>query len=227
MPIDRNSLPDDPAILQQMLVDLTTQLDKTNRLLRQLLEAKHATRSEQLSPDQLHLFLQQLNADQDAKPDSKKDDNVPPTAGSGDSNEAAGQRGRRRLAPHWKRQRVEHDLAEPEKHCTDCQQDLRFIGEETSERYEYIPAQFLVIEEVCKKYACQGTVKTATKPPQPIAKGAAGASLLAQVIVSKFADHLPLHRQGKILKRLGVDIPDQTLGGCGSRRSCWSHSIRV
>ena len=62
MPIDRNSLPNDPEILQQMLVDLTTQLDKTQRLLRQLLEAKSGTRSEQLSADQLRLFAQELNA---------------------------------------------------------------------------------------------------------------------------------------------------------------------
>ena len=57
------------------------------------------------------------------------------------------------------------------------------MGEESSERYEYIPAQLLVIEDVCKKYACACSVKTATKPPQPIEKSTAGASLLAQVIV--------------------------------------------
>ena len=57
MPVDSKTLPDDYAILKQMVVNLSTQLDKTNRLMRQLLEAKHATRSEQLSPDQLHLFL--------------------------------------------------------------------------------------------------------------------------------------------------------------------------
>jgi transposase len=108
---------------------------------------------------------------------------------------------------------VEHDLTEAEKHCGDCRRDLRLIGEETSERYEYIPAQLLVIEDVCKKYACDCTVKTATKPPQPIAKSTAGASLLAHVIVGKFADHLPLHRQGKMLRRLGADITDQTMGG--------------
>ena len=60
------------------------------------------------------------------------------------------------------------------------------------------PAQLTVIEDVCKKYACDCTVKTATKPPQPIEKSTAGASLLAQVIVAKSADHLPLHRQEKI-----------------------------
>ena len=61
------------------------------------------------------------------------------------------------------------------------------MGEESSERYEYIPAQLLVIEDVCKKYACACTVKTATKPPQPIEKSTAGPSLLAQAIVSKVA----------------------------------------
>jgi transposase len=90
---------------------------------------------------------------------------------------------------------------------------LRPIGEETSERYEYIPAQMLVIEDVCKKYACACTVRTASKPPQPIEKSAAGASLLAQVIVSKIADHLPVHRQAKIFSRFGVEIPDQTMCG--------------
>jgi hypothetical protein len=52
VPVDRNSLLKDPGILQQMLVDLTTQLDKTQRLLAQLLAAKSGTRSEQLSADQ-------------------------------------------------------------------------------------------------------------------------------------------------------------------------------
>ena len=83
----------------------------------------------------------------------------------------------------------------------------------SSERYEYIPAQLTVIEDVCKKYACDCTVKTATKPPQPIEKSTAGASLLAGVIVAKTADHLPLHRQEKIFERHGVDISRKTMGG--------------
>jgi transposase len=56
-------------------------------------------------------------------------------------------------------------------------------------------------------------VKTAAKPPQPIEKSTAGASLLAQVIVAKTADHLPLHRQVKIFQRHGVDISRKTMGG--------------
>ena len=124
-----------------------------------------------------------------------------------------GSGGRQPLPRHLKRERIVHDLADAEKHCAGCQQDLRPIGEESSERYEYIPAQLMVIEDVCKKYACDCTVKTATKPPQPIEKSTAGASLLAQVIVAKTADHLPLHRQEKIFERHGVEISRKTMGG--------------
>ena len=217
MPVDLDSLPHDPEILKQMLVDLTMQLDKTQRLLTQLLAAKSGTRSEQLSADQLRLFAQELGAElsevaKEAEKDSPPDDDLPPGSGSGDQNQAR-PRGRRSLPAHLKRERIEHDLRAEEKHCACCNQDLRPIGEETSERYEYIPAQMLVIEDVCKKYACACSVKTATKPPQPIEKSTAGASLLAQVIVSKIADHVPVHRQGKILRRFGVEIADQTMCG--------------
>jgi transposase len=218
VPIDRNSLPKDPEILQGMLVDLTTQLDKTQRLLRQLMEAKSGTRSEQLSADQLRLFAQEVGASELAQPEAvtetpEDDDDFPPGSGSGESQEKSHHRGRRALSPHLKRERIVHDLGEEEKHCACCSQELRPIGQETSERYEYIPAQLLVIEDICKKYACACTVKTATKPPQPIEKSVAGASLLAQVIVSKIADHLPVHRQAKIFRRFGVEIADQTMCG--------------
>ena len=198
-----------------MLVDLTAQLDKTQRLLRQLIAAKSGTRSEQLSEDQLRLFGQEASAGQPAAESQQDSDDPPPASGSSnrdDHKEGRG-RGRRPLPSHLKRERIEHDLAEEEKHCAVCSQDMRPIGEESSERYEYIPAQLLVIEDICKKYACECTVKTAMKPPQPIEKSTAGASLLAHVIVSKIADHLPVHRQGKMLARLGVRIADQTMCG--------------
>jgi len=70
-----------------------------------------------------------------------------------------------------------------------------------------------VIQDVCLKYACACTVRTASKPPQPIEKSTAGASLLAQVIVAKWADHQPLHRQEKMFERHGIDISRKTMGG--------------
>ena len=70
-----------------------------------------------------------------------------------------------------------------------------------------------MIEDVRLKYACDCTVKTADKPAQPIEKSTAGASMLAHVIVSKFADHQPLHRQEKMFERHGVEISRKTMGG--------------
>jgi transposase len=199
-----------------MLVDVTAQLDKTQRLLRQLLAAKSGTRSEQLSADQLRLFAQELGAEfpQADEPDKKDDsNNDPPAGGSSSGREESKPRGRKQLPSHLKRERIVHDLAEADKHCTACHLDLRRIGEEVSERYEYIPAQLLVIEDACQKYACACTVKTANKPAQPIEKSTAGASLLAHVIVSKLADHLPVHRQARMMRRFGVEIADQTMCG--------------
>jgi transposase len=232
VPVDRNSLPKDPEILQQILVDPTTQLDKTQRLLSQLLSAKSGTHSEQLSIDQLRLFVQELNAaESEAATETHPDDDVPPdsTSNSSEDQDESRRRGRRTLPSHLKRERIEHDLAEEEKHCASCSQDLRHIGEETSERYEYIPAQLLVIEDVCKKYACACTVKTAGKPPQP--SSVAGASLLAQVIVGKIADHRVT--ASKDLQPLQRGDSDQTMGGwmrqsagprpsvCSLDSSCW------
>jgi transposase len=210
-----------------MVLDLMAQLDrefternKIEALLRELLDAKRNRKSEQLSADQLALFAaawqaRQAEADAPAVPDHSDDDDV---AGAGGSAPQKRTGGRQPLPRHLKRERIEHDLEDSEKHCAACQQDLRPIGEESSERYEYIPAQLTVIEDVCKKYACACTVKTATKPSQPIEKSTAGASLLAQVIVAKTVDHLPLNRQEKIFERHGVEISRQTM--CGWMAQC-------
>jgi transposase len=215
LPVDPKTLPQDPETLKRMLVDLTAQLDRTERLLRQLLEAKTGRKSEQLSREQLALFAAELGMNvpeaEGAADDSDPEDPPQNIAASGP---APGKpRGRKPLPRHLKRERVEHDLPDNEKHCAQCDQDLRRIGEEVSERYEYLPAQMKVIEDACFTYACACTVRTAAKPAQPIEKSMAGASLLAQMIVSKWADHLPLHRQAKMFRRHGIELPDQTLGG--------------
>ena len=223
MAID-SKLPEDPKVLQKMVLDLMAQLDresaerhKIEAMLRELLDARRNRKSEQLSADQLALFAawEARQAAEESKPTEgpkDPDNDTKPEAGQ----EAAPKKnngGRKPLAQHLKRERIVHDLTDSEKHCEACAQDLRPIGEESSERYEYIPAQLMVIEDVCKKYACECTVKTATKPPQPIEKSTAGASVLAQVIVAKTVDHLPLHRQEKIFERHGVEISRKTMGG--------------
>lgn len=190
-----------------MVVDLTAQLDRTERLLRQLVQAKTGRRSEQLSREQLALFAQEAGLP--PPPEPKDDDQDPPV---NPTSRTGGGGGRKPLPRHLKRERLEHDIPAEAKHCQDCAQDLRRIGEEVSERYEYVPAQMKVIEDVCLKYACACRLTTAGKPAQPIEKSTASASLLAQVIVAKWADHLPLHRQAKMFRRHGIEIATQTMG---------------
>ena len=106
-----------------------------------------------------------------------------------------------------------YDLSEQEQQCPEGQGKLKRIGEEVSERLEYVPASLQVIEEVCQKYACSNgcTVVAAQKPMQPIEKGLPGPGLLAHVAVSKYGDHLPLYRQEGIFQRRGVELSRRTM----------------
>ena len=170
MAIDPNSLPRDAETLRKIVVDLAEQLDRSlveqnkyQALLRELLEAQRNRKSEQLSKEQLALFEAAWQArSADAETAAGEDDDLDGDAGTGaKSNETPNQKrgGRQALARHLKRERIIHDLAEAEKHCAGCGKDLRLIAEDTSERYEYIPASMKVIQDVCLKYACHCTVR--------------------------------------------------------------------
>ena len=99
--------------------------------------------------------------------------------------------------------------------CPDCGGPLRQFGHDVTEQLEYIPESFKVIRHVRPKFACSGCdrVVEAPAPSRPIERGLAGPGLLAHVLVSKFADHLPLYRQSEIYARQGVEIERSTLAG--------------
>jgi transposase len=120
---------------------------------------------------------------------------------------------RKPLPEHLKREEVMH---RPERDCCpDCGGDLRHFGDDISEQLEYVPESFKVIRHVRPKFACAGCdrVVEAPAPSRPIERGLAGPSLLAHVIVSKYADHLPLFRQSEIYARQGVELPRSTMAG--------------
>lgn len=125
-------------------------------------------------------------------------------------------RGRRPLPKDLPRERVVLEPAAEEKVCCLCQREMKEIGQDVTETLEYVPASFRIIETVRPKFACtkcQEGVVTAPLPPRPIEKGRPGPGLLTQVVVSKYADHLPLYRQEQIYERLGVELPRSTLCG--------------
>jgi transposase len=118
---------------------------------------------------------------------------------------------RRPLPDHLPR---EVEVHEPEeKGCPACGGNLTKLGEDVSEMLEYVPARFKVVRHVRPKLSCVkcDTIVQAEAPSRPIARGLAGPGLLAHVLVSKYADHLPLYRQAEIYAREGVDLERSTL----------------
>ncbi len=121
--------------------------------------------------------------------------------------------GRKALPEDLPRVEVVYDLSDDEKVC-DNGHVLKQIGEKTSEQLDIIPMKVQVIRHIRKQYACpccQGVLKLASKPKQPIEKSQASSGLLAYIAVSKYADGLPLYRQHAILSRFGIDMNRTTL----------------
>ena len=104
--------------------------------------------------------------------------------------------------------------------CPDCGRQMKHLGEDASEMLEYLPERFKVIRYVRTKLVCIRCerIVQAAAPSRPIERGIAGPGLLAHVLVSKYCDHLPLHRQSEIYAREGVPLDRSTLaewvGGC-------------
>jgi len=121
---------------------------------------------------------------------------------------------RRPLPGHLPRENVLHEpLASEARTCPACGGTMRLLGEDVAELLEYIPDRFKVIRHIRPKLACSRCEKIvqAPAPSRPIARGIAGPGMLAHVLVSKYADHLPLYRQSQIYARAGLELDRSTL----------------
>lgn len=220
-------LPNDPLILQGMIRELLAALqserqqrEHLEQRLDQLLRRLYGPRSEKIVGPTLFDAVTPPPAESPPSP------NPEPVAEPAPATQAKRGHGRRRLPEHLPRQRIVHDLSEAEKLCPCCQTPRVCIGEEVSSRLDYVPASLYIAEHARLKYACRkcaGQVTQATLPPEPIEKGIPGAGLLAEIIVAKFVDHQPLHRQQQKFQRQGVDIHRSTMGDwLGQCAPCWS-----
>ncbi len=105
--------------------------------------------------------------------------------------------------------------------CATCAAALVKIGEHVSEKLAYTPGRFHVERHVHPQYACRACETVVAEPVAPaiIDRGLPAPSLLAQVLLAKYTDHLPLYRQQAIYARAGVELPRSTLadwvGACG------------
>ncbi len=220
--VDVGALPDDPAVLKQMIAELLRALRTARRneaevqqRLDALLRRLYGPRPLPSNPDQLLLFAD--DADNELSPPA-----TPPSSPPADEDEDKPSRrgkskphGRRRPPEHLRREPKRYELTVAERACPECGQDRQPIGVETTEQYDYKPAEVFVIAHQQIKYACkccEGHVALAPKPPQPIDKGLPGPGLLAQIITDKYQDHLPLHRTEQRFERLGAPLPRSTMG---------------
>ena len=110
--------------------------------------------------------------------------------------------------------RIEIVVDIDDKTCPCCQGELHRIGEDRSERLDIVPAQFRVLVTRRPKYACRACEDGVVQAPAParlIEGGLPTEATVAQVLVSKYADHLPLYRQAQIYARQGIDLDRSTL----------------
>ena len=126
----------------------------------------------------------------------------------------------RALPAHLPREIIVH--APSSCTCPDCGAAMRKLGEDISEQLDFIPGTFKVIRHVRPKLSCGRCARVIQlpAPARPIERGLAGPGLLAHVLISKYADHLPLYRQSQIYAREGVELDRSTLadwvGACSA-----------
>ena len=191
-------------------VKLTTlQIEKLKLQLARLRRMKFGQSSERLTllADQLELTLEDLEAEHAHAACVVAGDVSP------EMLQAPGRKPRREPLPaHLPRQEVIHPAPEADG-CTACGGTMSALGEDVTEVLEYVPARFQVMRYVRPKLACTrcDAISQALAPALPVPRGRAGPGLLAHVVVSKFADHLPLYRQSQIYAREGVDLSRSTL----------------
>jgi transposase len=202
----------------------------TNRdlelLVLKLRRERLGRHTERLDPRQIALLFDTLLAQQgptDAiDPEAEAREDAALDREIADAERAAARtrrRKRRKTEPGWRTSGVERqvqviEVPAADQICPTCHTIMDDIGVDVTRRLKYVPGSFVEEESHRHKRACRRCkdgVITAPAPPQVLPRCAADASLLAHVVVSKFADHTPLHRLHRIYARTGAEIPVSTL----------------
>jgi transposase len=215
------SLPDDidalRALVRSALVErdaaraerdhAVEQIDRLRHLLKELQRARFGRSSERLDPDQLQLALEEIEqAVAQAEAEVEKRAATRMRAAKPRSDE------RQSLPAHLPR--VEVVITPEDTACPCCKGPMHVIGEETAERLDVIPSQYRVLVTRRPKYACRACSNGIVQAPAPerlIKGGLPTEAMVAHVLVSKYAWHLPLYRQAQMLRSQGIVIERMTL----------------
>ncbi len=202
-----DNLPEDPTELRQVSTLLAAEVKaltlKVEQLQHQLHGAnRHRFGSKSEGMDQLQLFVEN---EEIAEAATEAVEAMP-----AEPVEPKAKPKRKPLPDHL--ERIEQVLSAGED-CPECGGDLSKLGEDVTCELEYIPGRFVVNKIIRPRMSCRRceAISQAPLPSRPIERGRPGPGLLAHVLVSKFADHLPLYRQSQIYAREGVDLDRSTM----------------
>jgi len=203
-----DSLPDDPGTLKAMLIAERTQNERLRQIIKELQRHRFGRRAETLPEDQMLLGLEDV--EQVAASSEATIEAANPVERA---NRSATRRTNRGSLPaHLPREEIIVDI--DDHACPCCGNALHRIGEDAGERLDMVPAQFRVVVVRRPKYACrscENVVVQASAPNRLIEGGLPTEATVANVLVSKYADHLPLYRQAQIYARQGVNLDRSTL----------------
>jgi transposase len=208
MTVAADSLPDDPGTLKAMLIAERAQNDRLRQIIKELQRHRFGRRAETLPEDQMLLGLEEV--EQVAASSEAETEATNPAERAQRSAKRRMNRGS--LPAHLPRVEVVVDI--DDHACPCCGNPLHRIGEDTGERLDIVPAQFRVLVVRRPKYACracENVVVQASAPARLIEGGLPTEATVAQVLVSKYADHLPLYRQAQIYARQGLNLDRSTL----------------
>ena len=188
-------------------------IDKLTHEMAVLKRLKFAAKSERFSAEQKSLLEETIDADLAGAAAARSSSSRPTAATPAATKE---QPKRQPLPAHLPRREIRH---EPEIHVCGCGCRLKRIGEDVAEKLDYMPGVFTVERHIRGKWVCAKceTLVQAPVPAHIIDKGIPTTGLLAQVLVAKYADHLPLYRQEAHLRACGSGDAALHAGAVGGR----------
>jgi transposase len=206
--MDIDALPDDPGTLKAMLLAERARAERLEQIIKELRRHRFGRRAETLPEDQLLLGLEDI--EQAAASSEAENEAAVPAERA--QRTAKRRLNRGSLPQHLPRVEMVVDIED--RTCPCCRGALHRIGEDRSERLDIIPAQLRVLVVRRPKYACRACEEVVVQAPAParlIEGGLPTEATVAQVLVSKYADHLPLYRQAQIYARRGIVLDRSTL----------------
>ena len=197
------------------------EIERLQSIIDAFMRHRFGARSEQLDPDQLQLGLEDVEtalgqaraAREAASPQSRSDRPRKSNRGS--------------LPAHL--ERIEQVVDVEDKACPCCGGALHQIGEDVAERLDVVPTTFRVLVTRRPRYGCRSCESAVVQAPAPariVEGGIPTEALIAQVLIAKYADHLPLYRQAQIYARQGIQLDRSTLADWVGRAAWYLRPLR-